>query len=60
MATRNLENLADPSYWARLCPELSVSGKLGTKAAKKKWGKEVVKDAREQVLTEGVVQVRKL
>ncbi|KAG2440535.1 hypothetical protein HYH02_010413 [Chlamydomonas schloesseri] len=56
--TRTLDNLADPAYWAQLCPELTVSGKLGSKAAKiKKPASELVKDAREQVLSEGVVQL---
>ncbi|KAG2440534.1 hypothetical protein HYH02_010412 [Chlamydomonas schloesseri] len=58
MSTRTLDNLADPAYWARLCPELTVSGKLGSKAAKnKKPASELVKDAKEQVLSEGVVQL---
>ena len=55
--TRNASNLADAVYWAKVCPGLHVSGSLQP-GKPLELGAAVLQDLRQQMDSEGVVQVR--
>ncbi|GLC45737.1 hypothetical protein PLESTB_000504000 [Pleodorina starrii] len=54
-STRNIANLADPEYWAAICPELSVNGTLKAKPLIK--SKDYTKGLQQQINDEGVFQL---